>query len=168
MLLTHRIYGKNGVSFFVSEKSMIAPSTLKFMTDYYIMGDRWCCAWAIREYPTNTGEKALLSQLGDRTGVTIHIILLCLAIITTTMYGCSQNPYKYEIKIYNTDQISDLFYNNQQEINEVKDVMLYYDAVYSLRKEGTSTYTAYDKDLKTIKNYLSLNCNSNVQLFTEN
>ncbi len=44
MLLTHRIYGKNGVSFFVSEKSMIAPSTLKFMTDYYIMGDRWCCA----------------------------------------------------------------------------------------------------------------------------
>ena len=52
---------------------MIAPSTLKFMTDYYIMGDRWCCAWAIREYPTNTGERALLSQLGDRTGVTIHI-----------------------------------------------------------------------------------------------
>ena len=27
----------------------------------------------------------------------IYIILLCLAIITTTMYGCSQNPYKYEI-----------------------------------------------------------------------
>ena len=59
------------------------------------------------------------------------------------MYGCSQNPYKYEIIIYNTDQISDLFYNNQQEINEVKDVMLYYDAVYSLRKEGTSTYKAF-------------------------
>ena len=71
------------------------------------------------------------------------------------MYGCSHNPYKYEIKIYNADQISDLFHNNQQQMNKVKDIMLYYDEVYSLKREGTSTYTVYDKDLKTIKNYLS-------------
>ena len=67
------------------------------------------------------------------------------------MYGCSQNPYKYEIKIYNADQVSDLFHNNQQQMNKVKDIMLYYDEVYSLKREGTSTYTVYDKDLKTIK-----------------
>ena len=71
------------------------------------------------------------------------------------MYGSSHNPYKYEIKIYNADQISDLFHNNQQQMNKVKDIMLYYDEVYSLKREGTSTYTVYDKDLKTIKNYLS-------------
>ena len=36
-------------------------------------------------------------------------------------------------------------------MNKVKDIMLYYDEVYSLKREGTSTYTVYDKDLKTIK-----------------
>ena len=48
-----------------------------------------------------------------------------------------------------------MFHNNQQQMNKVKDIMLYYDEVYSLKREGTSTYTVYDKDLKTIKNYLS-------------
>ena len=51
----------------------ILPSTLKFMADHYIVGDNYCCVWAIREYPTNTSEQALLSQLADRTGVTLRI-----------------------------------------------------------------------------------------------
>ena len=52
---------------------MILPSTVKFMTDYYIVGDSYRCVWAIREYPPSTEEQAILSQLADRNGVTLRI-----------------------------------------------------------------------------------------------
>lgn len=51
----------------------ILPSTVKFSTDHYILGDSYCCVWAIREYPPSTEEQAILSQLADRTGVTLRI-----------------------------------------------------------------------------------------------
>lgn len=52
---------------------MILPGTVKFMTDHYILGDSYRCVWAIREYPPSTEEQAILSQLADRSGVTIRI-----------------------------------------------------------------------------------------------
>ena len=52
---------------------MILPSTVKFMSDHYIVGDSYRCVWAIREYPPSTEEQAILSQLADRNGVTIRI-----------------------------------------------------------------------------------------------
>lgn len=51
----------------------ILPGTVKFMYDHYILGDSYCCVWAIREYPPSTEEQAILSQLADRTGVTLRI-----------------------------------------------------------------------------------------------
>ena len=52
---------------------MILPSTIKFMTDHYICGDRYGCAWAIREYPPTTEEQAIFSRLADRNNVTLRI-----------------------------------------------------------------------------------------------
>lgn len=52
---------------------MILPGTVKFFTDHYIVGDSYRCVWAIREYPPTTEEQAILSQLADRTGVTLRI-----------------------------------------------------------------------------------------------
>ena len=52
---------------------MIAPATIKFMTDYYIVGDSYRSVWAIREYPPSTKEQAIISQLADRSNVTIRI-----------------------------------------------------------------------------------------------
>lgn len=52
---------------------MISPSTIKFFTDHYIVGDSYRCVWAIREYPPTTEEQAILSQLADRNGVTLRI-----------------------------------------------------------------------------------------------
>src|SRR5574344_750268 len=52
---------------------MILPSTLKLLTDYYILGDSYRCVWAVREYPPSTEEQAILSQLADRSGVTVRI-----------------------------------------------------------------------------------------------
>ena len=51
----------------------IAPSTIKFMNNYYIVGDSYRCAWAIREYPPSTEEQAMLSKIADKNGVTLRI-----------------------------------------------------------------------------------------------
>ncbi len=52
---------------------LIAPPTIKFYSDYYITGDSYRCAWAIKEYPPSTDELAILSQLSDKSGVTLRI-----------------------------------------------------------------------------------------------
>ena len=52
---------------------MILPSTIKFLTDHYIVGDSYRTVWAVREYPPSTEEQAILSQLADRNGVTLRI-----------------------------------------------------------------------------------------------
>lgn len=52
---------------------MILPSTIKFLTDHYIVGDSCRSVWAVREYPPSTEEQAILSQLADRNGVTLRI-----------------------------------------------------------------------------------------------
>ena len=51
----------------------IAPSTVKFFADHYIMGDSYRCAWAIREYPPSTEEQAILSHLADHSGITLRM-----------------------------------------------------------------------------------------------
>ncbi len=52
---------------------LCSPSVLKFYPDYYICGNTYRSTWAIREYPTDTEEQALLRHLGDRSGVTLKV-----------------------------------------------------------------------------------------------
>lgn len=52
---------------------MILPGTIKFLSDHYIVGDSYRSVWVIREYPPSTEEQAVLSQLADRSGVTLRI-----------------------------------------------------------------------------------------------
>ncbi len=52
---------------------MILPSTIHFKTDYYMIGNSYRSVWAIREYPPSTESQAILAQLADRNGVTLHI-----------------------------------------------------------------------------------------------
>ena len=51
----------------------IAPSTIKFFVNHYIVGDSYRCAWAIREYPPATDEQAILARIADRNGVTVRV-----------------------------------------------------------------------------------------------
>ncbi len=51
----------------------VLPSTIKFMSDHYIVGDTCRCVWAIKEYPPTTEELALFSQLADRNNVTLRM-----------------------------------------------------------------------------------------------
>ena len=52
---------------------MIAPSVIKFYTDYFICGNTFRSVWALREYPTSTSEQAILRYLGEKDGVTLRI-----------------------------------------------------------------------------------------------
>lgn len=51
----------------------VLPGTLKFYSDHYICGDSYRCVWAIKEYPPSTEEQAILSQLADRSHITLRI-----------------------------------------------------------------------------------------------
>ena len=51
----------------------ILPGSVRFMSDYYIVGDSYRSVWGVREYPPSTEEQAILSQLADRSGVTLRI-----------------------------------------------------------------------------------------------
>lgn len=52
---------------------MIAPSVVKFNTDHFLCGNTYRCVWALREYPTETSEQAILRHLGEKDGITLHI-----------------------------------------------------------------------------------------------
>lgn len=52
---------------------MILPGSVKFLSGHYIVGDSYRSVWVIREYPPSTEEQAILSQLADRSGVTLRI-----------------------------------------------------------------------------------------------
>ena len=51
----------------------ILPGNLKFYSDHYVCGDSFRCVWAVREYPPSTEEQAILSQLADRSHITLRI-----------------------------------------------------------------------------------------------
>ena len=48
---------------------MIAPAAVKFNTDHFILGSAYHSTLALRGYPTGTEELALLSRLGEHSGV---------------------------------------------------------------------------------------------------
>ena len=51
----------------------IAPAAVKFNTDHFILGSAYHSTLALRGYPTGTEELALLSRLGEHSGVILHI-----------------------------------------------------------------------------------------------
>lgn len=53
---------------------LIAPTTSDFKhPNHYIIGNTFRSVWAIREYATTTDSLALLRELGEKDGITLHI-----------------------------------------------------------------------------------------------
>lgn len=52
---------------------LIAPGTVQFHTDHYIFGNSYRTVMMLRGYPPTTEELALLRQLGEMEGVTVHL-----------------------------------------------------------------------------------------------
>lgn len=48
---------------------------MRFAPDHFLFGGTCRSVWALRSYPASTQTQALLSHLGERPGVTIHIYL---------------------------------------------------------------------------------------------
>ena len=56
--------------------SMITPSVIDFQhTDFFVCGNTFRSVWAIREYPAETGQLAILRDLGEKSGITLHVYL---------------------------------------------------------------------------------------------
>ena len=49
------------------------PAAIRFYPDHLICGSSYRCIWALREYPTETSEQAILRHLGEKSGVTLRI-----------------------------------------------------------------------------------------------
>lgn len=56
---------------------MVAPSVVKFNTDYFICGNTLRSVWVLREYPASTEEQAILKLIlcFRRGGGTGYILL---------------------------------------------------------------------------------------------
>lgn len=55
--------------------SLIAPSAITFRANsrYFIHGNTYRSVWAIRGYPSNSNSLAILRELGEADGITLHI-----------------------------------------------------------------------------------------------
>lgn len=53
----------------------IAPSIADFRQSYYVFGNTYRCVWAIKDYPSETKNSAILRNLGEADGVTLHIYI---------------------------------------------------------------------------------------------
>ena len=58
---------------------MIAPAAVRFNTDYYIFGNTYRCAFAVKGYPPTTEDLALLYRLSEMSGVNIRLTARKLA-----------------------------------------------------------------------------------------
>lgn len=54
---------------------LIAPGVIHFNTDHFILGNTYRCVWSMRDYPVSTSELAILRQMGETCGVTMHLYL---------------------------------------------------------------------------------------------
>lgn len=52
----------------------VAPSAIKFFTEYFICGNSYRSIWAVIGYSLSTDKQALLADLSSHSNVTIHII----------------------------------------------------------------------------------------------
>lgn len=52
---------------------MISPSIIKFYPSYYVLGNTYRRVFAIRNYPLNTADKALLRTFGEKSNITLKV-----------------------------------------------------------------------------------------------
>lgn len=85
---------------------MIAPTAVKFNTDYYILGGTYHCTMAVRGYPTSTEELALLRHLGEKSGVSLRV------------YARQVNPAEEKAIIHNATNKSRLERSNSNDMKQ--------------------------------------------------
>ncbi|MDR2898939.1 MAG: hypothetical protein LBU94_01340 [Clostridiales bacterium] len=96
-----------------------APSTVKFLNEYCVMGNDYRAAWAVKYYPATNEEMAILRNLGEKSGVTLKAYITQLtpheerrimdnAINSNRMYAGDGNMQKQVIAGDNLNTISEM------------------------------------------------------------
>lgn len=85
---------------------MAVPSAVKFNVDHFICGDSYRCVWAIKEYPPQTTEQAILSRFGDKEAVTLH--LYTRLVDSTEQRKILQNASRKNTLLASSNDIEDM------------------------------------------------------------
>lgn len=84
---------------------LIAPATVKFNVDHYIIGDSFRCVWAVREYPPTTPAQAILSRFGDKEKVTLRIY--CRFVDSAEQHKIIQNATRKNRMLSTSNDVQD-------------------------------------------------------------
>ena len=78
---------------------MIAPSVIKFFTDYFICGNTYRCVWALREYHKHkrTGYPALPRRKGRCFTPHLHKARFSRGGKKDNRQRCQQEPYAAQL-----------------------------------------------------------------------
>ncbi len=102
---------------------MAAPSVIKFYNYYYVCGNSFKSVWAIRDYPTETSEQAILRHLGEMSGVTLKI------------YSSHMSSYEERKIINNATNKNSMNLNNSNNMSESVQAKMNLDDVADLIAE---------------------------------
>ena len=91
---------------------LVAPSIMYFKnTSYYVIGNTYRTAYAVRTYATQTEQQALLKALGEKEGVTLHI------------YSRVVNALERKKVINNAERSSKSKVNNSNKLSDTTEGM---------------------------------------------
>ena len=86
--------------------AMVAPTTIKFYADHYIVGNSYRCAWAIREYPPQTTSQAIFARFSEKESVTLHMYTRYVDAVEQRKIV--QNACRKNTMLANSDEINDV------------------------------------------------------------
>ena len=99
---------------------MIAPSVIKFNADHFICGSTYRCVWALREYPVQTEEQAILRHLGEKDGISLHIYTSRLSMMEEDrIFQNAENKNKMETFNSNNLRQASLAASNLEDISNI-------------------------------------------------
>ena len=102
---------------------MVAPSVIRFSSENFLCGNTRRCIWALREYPVQTEEQALLRHLGEKNGVNLHIYTRRLSLPDENkIFENATNKNTLESNTGDARQVMNAR-SNLEDINRISDAM---------------------------------------------
>lgn len=100
--------------------AMVAPSTVRFYVDHYIVGDSYRCVWAIKEYPPQTTSQAIFARFSEKESVTLHMYTRLVDAVEQRKIV--QNACRKNTMLANSDEIDEVV-KGQGNLNDVVELL---------------------------------------------
>lgn len=100
---------------------LTAPSVMDFRhPNYFVIGNTFRCVWAVRGYPTVTGDQAILRELGEKDGVTLHIYTRPISTLETNdIFKKAERRNRYQRSSSSSIQVSVEAEENINDLSEL-------------------------------------------------